>query len=399
MTTTTTSPMRAMMEQAAGYLLEQAARKAAEREERERAEAMDAAERRAALIQWLGDLTEDLDVSAGEWTDPQRPTQLTFRLTPRAWRLGNAAYINALDDGSNVYQLTTVVAGRAVGRCYPIDATDPALAMHLLEAQQAHDAELARRVAGWAAGLAVAREPGCADNDERLRELLALLREHAPERAAEWEALYERSTEALEAWRTERAEAVAVRDAAVERYREAMEAWADEYAAVRAHNDAVRAGLRARLGDVKMDVQELEYAVVADDEDWGRHVETRTAWAVGEVAGAPGTWLVIGDGGVREWTFRHPVRWSEPQTVRPEYPHTGLFRIEWFDGEPVWTDYSPDHAAAVAEARAALRSYPNEPDWPAMSGGMNWFGQVHAVAGAARERAGGAQVRRDDVPF
>ena len=362
---------------------EMRARRDAEKEQQARAEAADLAERDASFRAWLGEMAEDFEISWPKYNKQYHRT--VWSLRPVAWRIHWTISVGRDDMQPNGY--TFQLSRSSAYAASPTDS--PALSQFLLDAQRAHDAELEKRVASWAKVLMTWRDVGCSDDETRLRDARATLGTLAPERAAEWDVVLEKSLAALAAWRDEKAEQTAVRETAVEQFREAMEAWRDECAAVRAHNQSVIAGLRTDLGDVKQDLMEVEYAVVAADDEYGPSLETRRAWAAGIVAGSDDrTFLVTDRGGFREWTFRNLVGYSEPVTVRPS-EHPELFMSAWFDDEQVYyLREKPEHGPLVAVAQRALREFPTESNWSEFGAGLDWGSDVARVVVPARERAG-----------
>lgn len=352
------------------------AKNEAERAAKRRADAADLAQRDSAFRTWLGEMADDFEI-AEPWWDANG--HAVWRIRPRAWRIDWTMGVGEREPGYS-FSFT------GLGSVYAATADySPALSQFLLDAHRAHDEEVAKRVGSYQEYLATPRDVGCSDDEGRLRQAHVELVHLAPELAAEWDALLNTSLEALGAWQDDQAEKAFVRSAAVERFREALEAWADECTAVRAHNAEVIAGLREDLEDVKQDVMEVEYAVVAADDDYGPYLETRRVWAVGIVAGSDDrTFLVVEDGRVREWTFRHLVGFSEPVTVRPS-ERPGLFARARIDDDKFF--YLPEYEDWIAAARRALREFPAEPLWSDYGAGLEWGSDVARVVVPARARA------------
>lgn len=360
---------------------EQQALAALTREAERRAAAEELARRDAAFRKWLGDLAEDLGI--GEPAYGMNPDVTVWSLRPRIEGLVEGARIEVVKSQGRSCYTFKIVYPKGYGPAADVySAADAGLPYVLLNLQSWNEVELAARIASWEKELATPRDRGCSDDVERLRAARDKLNELAPEQSARWAEIHARSVSALVDWQTEEAEKAAVRAAAVERYTEALEAWADECAAVDAHNAAVVAGLREDLGDVSRDVVEIEFAVFAEDEE-GPHVETDFAWATAVISND--TYTVIENGRERDWTFRHVVRVSGPETVRPA-DRPELF-LQWWS--PAGTDrvfYLPRHGDRVEAAKRSLREYPAEPSWNVYGGGLPGGRDVYEAAGRARGR-------------
>lgn len=319
--------------------------------------------------EWLGELVEDLEIDG-----PQYMTQtgysgefVSWEIRPRSWLVDWV--ISVHHDGE----------GYIFKHDYFIKSVDdPRLAKLFVKWQEEHDEEVKLLVAKWAKELATPRGPGCSDDEARLRDARVRLGKLAPERTDEWNALLAEALEALYEMWDEEAEKAAIRAAAVERYEEALEAWAVESAEARAHNAAVAQRLRERLGDVSMQVCEVEYAVVVR-EDGEAVLETRRVWAVGNTGGAPATFRVNEGGRVRGWTINHVVRVSEVVTATPE-THSWLFPQAVIGDEWVYfVDGLPSHHEAVDAALAEAREMPEPPDWDEYGRGLYWGTDVDAA--------------------
>lgn len=368
-------------------LVEAERKAAAEQIQREELAAAD-----ANFRAWLGDLADDLEISEPRLPDHSNG-RTEWRVRPRTWKLadwkfgvmqtGGYEWWLEADDGR---KLTTRDIGSAGG---------PDMAALMLDAQRLHDKEVERQVAAQVKTLATAHDTGCSDDAARLRAARARLQELAPKQASKWNSLIAQSLEKLEEWRTEEAEKLAVRAAAVDRYEEAYEAWVAECAEVRARNAAVAERLREKLGDVSLQVCEVEYAavIVWDGENV---LETRSVWALANTAGAR-MFQVIERGRIRLWEINHVVRTSGPVTATPaEYPD--LFARIVLGGQPVYyLHFMPAHKAAVDAAVAELRVGSMEPDWKDFGPGLMWGTDFSA----ALQRAKGIDptADEDDAPF
>lgn len=356
---------------------EERRRQEAEQVELEQKQADEVAARIATFREWLGELAEDLEMGDGRWVDGR--VRLTVR--PKGWRSSGGIGVEL--DGLN--------RGGFFGRpehsaVYVDEPYGPRLGEILVEWQQEYEEVLAGEIGRWH-GMLVGNRP--VEGVELGVAALDRLKELAPEREEDWEAAFsawlKKDGERARAKREEE-EAAAERAALVERFRLAMEAWAEERVAAVEHNRAVVEYLVLGLGEVSLKVREIEYGIVAADDDSYRYAMTRTAWGITD--GGNDSWVVVENGRPRLWTFRHIVRVSEAVDVKPE-SHPSLFGSAWLNGRVV--HFTHDQELLVMAALAAIRPVPEEPDWNEMSGGEGWGSDVDVVTRPARERVYAAE--------
>jgi hypothetical protein len=150
-------------------------------------------------------------------------------------------------------------------------------------------------------------------------EAHAVLMELAPERAAEWDTALEKQRKVVEEKEAAKRQADDDRRQAFGKYLAALVEYVAAREAARAANQATYQALKARV-EAPVAVRDIEYAVVAQDEEGGQHVETRTALAYAD-SGEPhqgNTWTVLERGRPRVWVFRTIVRISDAYTARPD---------------------------------------------------------------------------------
>lgn len=363
-------------------------------EEKKRQEAQgQAAERKATaavalgrFISWLGELADDFEIKP---TSVGLNTGEEWGMHPRHWRLDHAIRLT-YSVARGVFELslglhTCIVCERDT----PFSPEDTEnffpLAAFLRRAEDWYQNAMDGCIARAMKKLVTVTDPGCRDDRARVDDALAELMRLAPERAAEWDALYAAWQTQHDALLAEQAATQAEYDAVLEMYRQQMEAWADECAAVDEANRAAVAALQERVNK-PVYVREIEYAVVADNDAYGPHVETRTAYGSAPENGAvtADAWTIIERGRARDWTFRNIVRISDILTVYPAddpYNDTLFLRRATAFG---LVAFSHVYEHRVEEELKRLLPPPDEPALPA---GLEWGKDVEKIASAARSRA------------
>lgn len=138
------SVMQQMIERAMRQEAEEQAAQDAARAEVARVDAAEIAERRERLIEWLGPLTDEMEVSAGRRDGSVREI-LYFQMRPSSWTCRDV-YIGIKADGrTRHYQLYLAAYGEPVNEtgCNILDAAGDGMALFLLNAQREYDARLA----------------------------------------------------------------------------------------------------------------------------------------------------------------------------------------------------------------------------------------------------------------
>jgi hypothetical protein len=199
-----------------------------------------------------------------------------------------------------------------------VPATTDQIAAFLLEAKRAYlkrqaeerkdrIVELARKMASDYYHSLVPEE-----TDRILAELLSL----ASDRAEEWQALRQAWQIAYEEHVEEQAEK-AHREALAAIYREKYADYYRRYLEVKEANRARLAKLGAELAQ-PFDVWELEYGVVAQDEEGAPYASTRSVYVSGSEPDAEGHWMVYDAWGASERRrFYHLVSLRGPISVTP----------------------------------------------------------------------------------
>ena len=347
-------------EQRRTTLAECQAAEQAERKQRDDA-ALDA--RVAEFRAWLGDLAEDLVISDAHWVNGE----IKLSVKPHDWRFWTIDVILDRNPGA-LFSMNS-------DRLYAATATNAHLGDLMAKFQRDYEDAVVRSIANWREQLVEARNPDSADAYDRMAKARHALIKLAPERTAEWDALYAQAVFKLDEVMARRKAEEAQRAAALDQFRAARLAWVAECAADDDHKKALRDTLVAQMGGVTLTVQEVEYGVAADV-DGERYVETRNAW-VKEIDIHTGQATVMENGRTRPWRFRSVIRVSEPITARPElpYPNTSLFLFN----PRFAVAFTEFDEAIVLEAEALWQPWPAEPSWDVVSGGMKRTNEVYEV--------------------
>jgi hypothetical protein len=361
-------------------------RKAAEREAQRERNAAALAEKRAALMGWLGELAGEFEVTAGQWVGEK--TAL-WTIWPKTWRTDMTFGAQcrqgewALLKPPQPYQKWGVFKpeeGKAV------DSVE--FGAFLLECQMAYEVALEKKLNELRGRLSLEGKQGVTDPD-KAAEAHSLLMANAPEREVEWQRLYDD----WQLWFAEiQADEEAYQtqyNAALEKWREAWERFLDERDAVNAANRAALAELQAQVNQ-PLHIHDIEYALVShDDREMGPLVETRVVagYAPGAVGKLSDTWTVIELGRAKIWTFRNIVRVGEKRTTFPlDDKWSDLFLrrpTPW--GMVVFPEIYEEEVKAVIER---LKARPWEPEWEDISGGLPGSNRVAAVRNRLTEARG-----------
>lgn len=328
----------------------------------------------ARLIDGLGELAEDFNIaptpvglfSGAEWLMEPRHWRIRWGIEVRFEPTWPGRYIFSFAH----HQATTDLS----------DSDLDGLAGLLVTAEKAYQEELAERIDCYVEDLAVSSRRynrGQADA-ARLR-----LTELAPERDAEWAALYAAWETAAAQAAAEQAAAQAERDAVLEMYRQTMEAWADVCEAIGAANRAAVEKTQDRV-DHLLFVRDIEYGVAGGDDDGRPAAETRIVTAYATHGPAKNTWRVLAGGRGQSWTFHTITRVGEERAVRPsDDPFNDTLFLRRMTPWGL-VAFSELHETFVKEALAQLRPLPGQPMIP---DGLTWT-DVAEIANIARDRAG-----------
>jgi hypothetical protein len=154
---------------------------------------------------------------------------------------------------------------------------------------------------------------------EAAEAALASLLELDPDNAAEWHKIhtdwldwYDRQ----QADKAQKEENKKQEQQAVEQYRSALEKYWAEAQRIDEHNKSAVDRLQAKY-DAPFDIWKLDYAIVADDPEYGgREVDTRRVTVLNEKPDEDGFWTVY-NYGLKQRKIYNPVSLEGPQQVRP----------------------------------------------------------------------------------
>lgn len=177
--------MKALLEEAARQEAADLAEAEAGYAAARKAQAEELAARQAAFIEWLGDLADDLTIQP----PVLRGDKVLWQIRPRSWRIPINISVTIYRGDTRAYTF-----GRDQYVCYE-SPTEPGLLQFFLEQERAYQKELATRIER------LTHELSTSHSEEMLAHSHDQLVELAPERAAEWDALYAAGTEALRGWR------------------------------------------------------------------------------------------------------------------------------------------------------------------------------------------------------
>ena len=273
-----------------------------------------------------------------------------LRIAPRVWR--GLAHFNMVTFRPGNWQVKMEGAGDGFYVGSAEDWSQPYAVKFLVALHRQFERQHVSEVERFASRLV----GSYADADEAHAMLMKL----APERAAEWDAALAGRRQREEREAAEKRVAAEARRQAFEAYLAALVEFREAYRAARAANRAAFDELKARV-ERPISVRDIEYAIVAQDDEGGRQAETRivTAYAAsGELIAGNG-WTVIENGRSRAWVFRTVTRVSAAYEARPdqtEYSHLFLRRYNSFDAL-AFTERDEDEVKAVF----AAMSWPEEP--------------------------------------
>ena len=274
-----------------------------------------------------------------------------LRIAPRVWR--GLAHFNMVTFRPGNWQ---VRKEGAIDGFYVGSAEDwwsqPRAIQFLVELHREYERQHVSEVERYSGRLV----GNYADADEAHAMLMKL----APERAAEWDAALAGRRQREEREAAEKRASAEARRQAFEAYLAALVEFREAYRAARAANRAAFDELKARV-ERPISVRDIEYAIVAQDDEGGRQAETRivTAYADSGQLQTGNAWTVIEDGRSRVWVFRTITRVSAAYVARPdqtEYSHLFLRRYNSFDAL-AFTERDEDEVKAVF----AAMTWPEEP--------------------------------------